>query len=350
MVKHTWSKQIGAIGSGNHASVYLAFPISGGGGGDNTSSPIAVKSTNINYSHNLRREARILRQLRPGCCPHIIHCFGEDVSATPQGGRDFNLLLEYAPAGSLGGLVTPSRSRKPRIEQSDVPFYAYQILLGLRYVHDKGFVHGDMKPDNVLAFPASSGKFLLKLADFGVSTLAGNKDVTYYDEDGEEDDDDDEDDEEPWCPHYCRGSLVYAAPEYLATGIHNTSDDIWSLGCMVVEMLTGEPVWLCKDANDLVNQILDEKPEIPDEDVPEMARDFLNKCFYKKECGDIEERWTARMLLRHPFILNNKDVMACLVRSDDSDDEDALSSELGQSGAGWISTEDLFLPFVAYEL
>ncbi|VFQ72901.1 unnamed protein product [Cuscuta campestris] len=347
-MKHSWTKQCGAIGRGTHAGVYLALPVAAG----DDSSPIAVKSVDVNSAENLLREARILRQLRGS--PYVIHCFGEDVSAAADphdgGWRDFNLLLEYAPAGSLGSLIRPGYDGTTLIQKSDVSFYAYQILMGLSHVHEKGFVHNDLKPENILVFPAADGGrlFRLKLADFGVSTLAGKKDVTYYDDDEEEED---EEEEEPFCPHHCRGSLFYASPEYLATGKHNTGDDIWALGCIVLEMLTGEPAWLCRDSNDLIDQILYEKPGIPEE-VPATARDFLSKCFLKREPWG-EERWTARKLLQHPFVRDNKDVAACLAPMEIGFEDGKMNPFLGceeedDDDEHWVSTEDLFLPFRSY--
>nr|GME04195.1 mitogen-activated protein kinase kinase kinase NPK1-like [Ipomoea batatas] len=316
MKNSKWRKETSPIGSGTHAQVYLAVPVDD----DVNSSMIAVKSTRIKYAYDLQREAQILRQLRG--CPHVVQCFGDDVTD-----KDYNLLLEYAPTGSLDRLIYPRGCWDCKMAESDVAFYAYQILEGLLHIHDKGFVHSDLKPENILVFPTTrEGKFLLKRADFGVSRRAGKND---FDEDEEEDSD---------GPNHCRGSLVFASPEYLSTGIHQTLDDIWSLGCIVVEMLMGQPPWLCKSMSDLIYQIQYEKPAIP-EDISNKAKDFLNKCFYKKENGD-DERWTARMLLTHPFIRDNEDaeiyedgisMLSCPNNPLSYDDDNE-----------WVSTKDLF--------
>nr|GMD22915.1 mitogen-activated protein kinase kinase kinase NPK1-like [Ipomoea batatas] len=322
MKNSKWRKETSPIGSGTHAKVYLAVPVD-----DVNSSIIAVKSTHINYAYNLQREAEILRQLRG--CPHVVQCFGDDVTD-----EDYNLLLEYAPAGSLDRLIYPRGRWDCKMAESDVAFYAYQILKGLLHLHDKGFVHSDLKPENILVFPTiREGKFLLKLADFGVSRRAGKND---FDEDEGEDDDG-----EPFCPHHCRGSLVFASPEYLSSGIHRTLDDIWSLGCIVVEMLMGQPPWLCGSTNDLIFQIKYEKPEIPEDIISSGAKDFLNKCFYKKEDGD-DERWTARMLLKHRFVQDNMDAQSRYGGGISmlSCPNNPLSYDDNQ----WVSTKDLFVP------
>ncbi|XP_019173640.1 PREDICTED: mitogen-activated protein kinase kinase kinase 3-like [Ipomoea nil] len=314
-----WRKQTDPIGRGSQGEVYLAVAVDDT---NSNSSMIAVKSRDMSYAFDLQREARILRQLRG--CPHIIQCFGDDVTD-----QYYNLLLEYAPAGNLHRLIYPGRCWDYKMAESDAAFYTYQILKGLLQLHDKGLVHCDLKPENILVFPGTrEGKFVLKLADFGVSTRAGKND---YDED----EDEGYDNGEPFLPYHCRGSLVFASPDYLSSGIHRTLDDIWSLGCIVVEMLTGNPPWLCKSINDLISQIEYEKPAIP-EDITKTAKDFLNKCFYKKENGD-DERWTARRLLAHPFIRDNK--------LDGYEDGIMLScpnNPLSYDDNQWVSTKDLF--------
>lgn len=331
MAMNKWRKKKDAIGSGSHADVHLAVPVDGG---DN-SSMIAVKSRRLSFAFNLLEEAKVLKQLRG--CSHVVQCFGTDVSDNGYGDKDYNLLLEYAPAGSLGRMIRPGRRWDDETVESDVKFYTFQILKGLLEIHNRGFVHADLKPDNILVFPTTpEGKLLLKLADFGVSTRAGEKDKPYYCNEGDNDNEDDDDDE-PFDPLYYRGSLVYVSPEYLNTGIHESLDDIWALGCTVIEMFTGYPPWLCQSSNDLIFQIQNDKPTIP-EDISNMANDFLTKCFYRKDYGD-DERWTAKMLLSHPFVQNNEDAVVLLERvpsrpnnplSYDGDDQ-------------WVSTKDMLL-------
>ncbi|XP_019242030.1 PREDICTED: cytokinesis protein sepH-like, partial [Nicotiana attenuata] len=86
----------------------------------------------------------------------------------------------------------------------------------------------------------------------------------------------------------------------VAHGIHGKAVDIWALGCIVVEMITGRRLWLChKNSDDLDFKITHEEPVIPS-NVSNICKDFLVKCFEK----DHNWRWTADMLLNHPFIKN----------------------------------------------
>ncbi|KAG5620045.1 hypothetical protein H5410_005263 [Solanum commersonii] len=109
-----------------------------------------------------------------------------------------------------------------------------------------------------------------------------------------------------------RGTLIYAAPECLVYGIHGRAVDIWALGCIVVEMLTGKRLW-----------------PIP-KNISDEEKDFLNKCLEKDNCL----RYTANLLLDHPFIKNScyKKLM-----------EDRLMYSCVRLGCrDWISSEHLF--------
>ncbi|XP_075092502.1 mitogen-activated protein kinase kinase kinase 20-like [Nicotiana tabacum] len=122
--------------------------------------------------------------------------------------------------------------------------------------------------------------YKLKLADFGLSLRIGEG-MAYM----------------TGTPLTNRGTLLYAPPESLTHGFHAKAYDIWSLGCTVAEMMTGNRVWICRDTKDLQWQIMNEDPVIPS-NVSVIARDFLYKCFI----NDPLRRWTSEQLLQHPFI------------------------------------------------
>ncbi|KAL2231484.1 UNVERIFIED_CONTAM: Mitogen-activated protein kinase kinase kinase 20 [Sesamum indicum] len=90
-----------------------------------------------------------------------------------------------------------------------------------------------------------------------------------------------------------RGTPLYMSSEMVAGGEQGPPADIWALGCVVVEMLSGNPAWRCSYIAGLMMRIGvgEEVPEIP-RSLPEEVRDFLGKCFVK----DPSKRWTAEML------------------------------------------------------
>ena len=96
------------------------------------------------------------------------------------------------------------------------------------------------------------------------------------------------------------GSVPWMAPEAMQ-GRMGRKADIWSLGCTVVEMLTGRRPW-----PDFTNHLSlmyhvatsGKHPDIP-EGISDLGRDFLEKCFI----SEVNDRWSARTLLTHDFVL-----------------------------------------------
>ncbi|KAG9135490.1 hypothetical protein Leryth_007237 [Lithospermum erythrorhizon] len=145
-----------------------------------------------------------------------------------------------------------------------------------------------MKPDNILVFPMKESDgilnhHLVKIADFGLAKKIWEKDMIG----------------EPGRASSNRGALLYASPESIRLGYHSEGNDVWSLGCVVFEMLTGQPLWITRTEQELINKVTLERPEIPYY-VSEIARDFLEKNVLRQ----LHKRWTTKHL-RHPFIANN---------------------------------------------
>jgi dual specificity tyrosine-phosphorylation-regulated kinase 2/3/4 len=114
-----------------------------------------------------------------------------------------------------------------------------QLLLALSHMHSLHIIHCDLKPDNI-AFKHSN-KSSIRVFDFGSSCLETNTIFTYIQ------------------------SRYYRAPEIvLQCGRYNTAIDMWSLGCVVAEMLLGEPLFKGKNEQELIKsmvKILGNPPE-----------------------------------------------------------------------------------------
>lgn len=106
-----------------------------------------------------------------------------------------------------------------------------QLLLALSHMHSQQVIHCDLKPDNI-AFK-SSNKSSIRVFDFGSSCLDNNTIFTYIQ------------------------SRYYRAPEIvLQCGKYSTAIDMWSLGCIVAEMLLGEPVFRGKNEEQLMKSMV----------------------------------------------------------------------------------------------
>ncbi|XP_022863290.1 mitogen-activated protein kinase kinase kinase NPK1-like [Olea europaea var. sylvestris] len=295
------------LGAGSYGTIYLASkvdsPLS-------DSIRVAVKSAPCEDSTSLKEEGRILYELRG--CREIVQCFGEDISFENNEGV-YSLLLEYASGGSLNNLIDKYEGNMP---ESLVACYSYMLLKGLSHVHEEGFVHCDLKPTNILVFPSQDGTEVhnLKIADFGAAKKIGEEEILT-----------------PGTDSFHRGTIFYASPESIASGLHIPASDIWSLGCIIVEMIVGKPLWTGR-RKDLIKKICFGDIKIP-EKISGITRHFLKMCLAKEH----QKRWTANMLLDHPFIVKN---LAALPPNFNDRVMLSLTNPFGRGT--WVSTYDLF--------
>ncbi|XP_059433974.1 mitogen-activated protein kinase kinase kinase 20-like [Corylus avellana] len=262
------------IGQGAFGSVYIAElkkPRAFG-------SVVAVKSADPLNGNSLMWEKRVLDALQG--CPNVIQTFGAETTKTRNGTVLYNVLLEFASGGSLADLILKSGCRG--LSESDVRKHTKAILVGLKHIHARGFVHCDLKPDNVLFVPTADG-FEVKIADFGLAKRVHSCQT------------------ETETPSW-RGTSWFLAPECVIYGLQEAFSDIWALGCTVLIMLTGQLPWATvsgsKEFEDLMSQIRSESvPDIPDE-ISNVAKDFLKCCFAINPM----HRLTADALLDHQFL------------------------------------------------
>ncbi|KAM7265185.1 hypothetical protein ACFE04_002868 [Oxalis oulophora] len=259
------------IGYGSFATVSLATSSS-----DYSHLPslMAAKSCVVECSDTLKHEKQILDRI--GNCLNIIHCFGEEVTIENRGEKFYNLLLEYASRGSLADLVKKNNSKGLR--ESDVKSYTRSILKGLCFIHSKGFAHCDIKLQNILVCDDGEAK----LADFGLARKCNE-----------------------FNEISCRGTPLYMSPEAVNENLYDASGDIWGLGCAIFEMASGEKVWGNEKGLNFASLLMkigasEELPGVSAE-LSEEGKDFVMKCFVK----DHRKRWTAEMLLNHPFVVDH---------------------------------------------
>lgn len=257
------------IGSGSFGVVHLAIKKSNG-------ALFVVKSSESQEGNlSLENEAKILETLDS---PHIVQCLGKDVSFGENGRMKTNLFIEYMAAGSLGD-VTERLGGK--LDERVIRAYTREILKGLKYLHDIGIVHGDVKCQNVLL--GSRGN--IKLADFGCAKRTQPKSKN-----------------QATSNKFICGTPLWMAPEVLRNERLDSSSDIWSLGCTILEMATGKTPWGELGVSNPMAAILKiasskERPSFPKE-FSKDGLDFLNKCLVRVP----EQRSTVDELLNHPFI------------------------------------------------
>ncbi|TPX31194.1 hypothetical protein SmJEL517_g05401 [Synchytrium microbalum] len=196
---------------------------------------------------------------------NIVRYFGHEVTDS-----FFNVFLEYIPGGS----VLSCLSKYGKFEEDLARSLVYQILCGLKYLHDLNVIHRDIKAANILLDDLG----VAKISDFGISKRQDN---LVYQADSR---------------LSVQGSIYWMAPEVARSQAYSAKVDIWGIGCLLLEMLTGHQPWRNISGHVLYLIGTGKSPQIPD-DVTDQARDFISLCF----TVDAEKRPTASDLLQHPF-------------------------------------------------
>lgn len=215
----------------------------------------------------LNNEMEILSNLDH---PHIIklyETFNEDL--------EIFIVTELVEGGELFDRIV-SKTNYTEKEARDLT----KILLEtMAYMHDKGIVHRDLKPENLLLcteFDDSS----IKVADFGFAKRV--KDLSA---------------KESAC-----GTPGYVAPEILRGDKYGCEVDIWSVGVICYVLLAGYPPFYDEDQKKLFKKIKEGRYHFHEEywsDTSPEAIDLIKKML----CLDQKERWTAKQLLEHSWIL-----------------------------------------------
>ncbi len=195
---------------------------------------VAIKVLRADYSADASFQARFRQEARAAANlshPNIVtvHDFGFD-----QG--QLFIVMEYVPGTNLKTMVEHLGKFSP---EDAIPLIV-QACAGLGYAHRAGLVHCDVKPHNMLVSPDRR----LKVADFGIArAIAGIHP--------------DEENSVVW------GSPLYFSPEQAAGQPPSPASDVYSLGVVMYEMLTGRPPFIARTAEALAHMHREMMPEPP---------------------------------------------------------------------------------------
>ncbi len=181
------------------------------------------------------------------------------------------LVLEYLDGESLAELL----ERRTRLSASEVAEIILPILSALDAAHTAGIVHRDIKPDNIFISTNRVGEVIPKLLDFGVAKMSTGAGVTQT--------------------GLVLGTPYYMAPEQLrGSGPVTNQADIWALGVVLYESLTGQPPFDGPDTPQILEAIVTTPHKAIEDarpDLPEAYRKVVNRTLEK----DPQKRYrTAR--------------------------------------------------------
>ncbi|KZF22538.1 Pkinase-domain-containing protein [Xylona heveae TC161] len=265
------------IGQGSFGSVYLALHCI-------TGELMAVKQVELpsnagNQVDNkkksmlsaLKHEIGLLRELQH---PNIVQYLG---SSSDE--QHLNIFLEYVPGGSVAAML----NQYGALHEPLIRNFVRQILNGLAYLHGRDIIHRDIKGANVLV----DNKGGIKISDFGISKKVEASSLLSQNGQG----------------HAHRpslqGSVFWMAPEVVKQTSYTRKADIWSLGCLIVEMFTGtHPFPDCSQLQAIFKiGGGTASPTLPEEASDE-GKEFLSRTFEL----DFEKRPSAEELLVSPFL------------------------------------------------
>lgn len=193
-----------------------------------TNDTVAIKKV-LQDKRYKNRELQIMQQLSH---PNIVELKNSFFTNGEKQDEVFlNLVLEFIP-DTVYRVARHYSKLKQSMPMIYVKLYTFQLLRALGYIHALGICHRDIKPQNLLLDPALG---ILKLCDFGSAKLlvTGEPNVSYI------------------CSRYYRApELVFGATNY------STAIDVWSAGCVLAELLLGQPLFPGESGVDQLVEII----------------------------------------------------------------------------------------------
>uniref|UniRef100_A0A4W4EPR0 mitogen-activated protein kinase n=1 Tax=Electrophorus electricus TaxID=8005 RepID=A0A4W4EPR0_ELEEL len=212
-------QNLSPVGSGAYGSVCSAYDVKSG-------LKIAVKKLSrpfqsIIHAKRTYRELRLLKHMKHENVIGLLDVFTPATSL-----EEFNdvYLVTHLMGADLNNIV-----KCQKLTDDHVQFLIYQILRGLKYIHSADIIHRDLKPSNL----AVNEDCELKILDFGLARHTDDEMTGYV------------------------ATRWYRAPEIMLNWMHyNMTVDIWSVGCIMAELLTGRTLFPGTDHINQLQQIM----------------------------------------------------------------------------------------------
>lgn len=222
----------GNLGSGSYGSVYIIEKKDN----NETYALKRINTSQIMNTNDYRRQMHEMNILFFNKCPYLLH--GLDVSYIREKSR-LDIVTELYDGRNLNNFISKYRAVQKPIPNDIIWNIFIQICLGIQYMHQNGIIHRDLKPANILLNNKDKPSKIV-ICDFGAS-ICLEKDIEY-------------------C--YTKiGTPYFMSPEQNKSDHYDKKTDIWSLGCILYELITLEKPF---EANNI-----------------EMLNQKINKGYYK---------------------------------------------------------------------
>lgn len=255
------------LGSGAFGTVYQCTDMTLG------TLSVAVKIFPKWVSTDKKRAKRIHRELR--ACYRVNH---DNVVRFYDTIHDENALgysMEYVNGSPLDKLVEPYGIG----DFSLIASFLRQLLFGVQSIHEAGIIHRDLKPENIIV----SKDFILKVADFGLVSSLMEASDTYFSTTDKSINDAIETVRTTGSGHIV-GTPAYMAPETVKNRSYDKRSDLYSVGVIAYELITGQIPFETLSCNQLLlAKVESEPPKVESlrTDCPKELSEFVNKLLAK---------------------------------------------------------------------
>ena len=236
---------ISIIGKGTFGIVYRAKE-------ENKDDILAIKRVFQDKRYH-NRELDILKELNhPNIInlKHYFYTYGENKEKEIF----LNCVTDYLPQ-TLSRILSINYQSGKQLDPFIAKIYAYQMLLSIKYIHSIGITHRDIKPQNVLVDQKTNK---IKLCDFGSAKklIQGQKSLSYI------------------CSRYYRApELIFGSTNY------DSQIDVWSMGCVIAELVLGRPLFPGDTPSDQLVEIIKILGTPTKEDIISMNPQFQEQKF-----------------------------------------------------------------------
>ncbi|MBE6665029.1 MAG: serine/threonine protein kinase [Ruminococcaceae bacterium] len=270
-----WKKHINAIfdgryqivdtvGEGGMAVVYKATDLK-------TGDTVALKMLKDSISDNPQALRRFINESKAvAMMDHANIVKILDVSVKTE--HKF-IVMEYIKGITLRDYMT----KKVRLSWQEATAFLAQILQALDHAHMRGVIHRDIKPQNIMVM---EGGFI-KVADFGIAKLPNAETVTMID--------------------HAVGTIYYISPEQARGKKIDPRSDLYSLGVMFYEMLTGELPFMADTSYAIMTKHINEAPTPPRQLVPQLPVGIEQIILCSMEKDPARRYQSASQMLRHIY-------------------------------------------------
>jgi serine/threonine-protein kinase ULK/ATG1 len=222
---------------------------------------VAIKEIKLNgepIKNYIKREIEIHRALDHPNIVRVLDVIYESNTSLPQPlshNTSVYIIMEYCQYGDLQKF----QNKKP-FSHKHIQNYMLQLRDALQYLRTRNIVHRDLKPQNILL----TSPIHIKITDFGLARYINIETELHTPPEHED-----------LFSTYC-GSPIYMSPELLNHQQYNSKSDLWSLGVILYELITGTPPFIAKNIKNLVYRVNTEKINLDKIDRTLISDDCFN--------------------------------------------------------------------------